>query len=374
MTLRGSNSPRASSTTLRGSVLVALLPVCAAKIAPSKLVTPAVSWFVGAPLLTRVGVALPVSTAALVALNVLQNGPERPTKLSSVMAPDNVALTFDGPMEGGTDGGVLPSGPFTPTDTAPDTLEDVLTLRTKSDVVRAWRSGVAPDLSGQAAIQVFDGAVLKRGALSPCSSFITHKLFGGLGKRWRGKVFAGGTGYNRFGGARPNRFGVTSSDAREIERQIRMQVLEKKAAMDPLLRAQLDEKKAAIGPKDIQRPIGTTANAALPEGACRPFELKIEASRLDGQPCLVLDYGVSGEGLGDALWGGVLGMRDEIREVVPGVLVGLGSFRATGGVRNCAPFVLVRADAASTAAAWPMVGGANKPGTYKVKKGSYAAL
>jgi hypothetical protein len=34
----------------------------------------------------------------------------------------------------------------------------------------------------------------------------------------------------------------------------------------------------------------------------------------------------------------------QLREVVPGVLVGLGSFRATGGVRNCAPFVLVKAE------------------------------
>ena len=41
------------------------------------------------------------------------------------------------------------------------------------------------------------------------------------------------------------------------------------------------------------------------------------------------------------------GMRDELREVVPGVLVGLGSFRAFGGVRNCAPFVLVRAEETS---------------------------
>ena len=38
----------------------------------------------------------------------------------------------------------------------------------------------------------------------------------------------------------------------------------------------------------------------------------------------------------------VLGMRDELREVAPGVLLGLGGMRASGGVRNAAPFVLVR--------------------------------
>ena len=45
---------------------------------------------------------------------------------------------------------------------------------------------------------------------------------------------------------------------------------------------------------------------------------------------------------GDLLWGRVLGMRDELREVAPGVLLGLGSLAATGGAWNCAPFVLVR--------------------------------
>ena len=39
---------------------------------------------------------------------------------------------------------------------------------------------------------------------------------------------------------------------------------------------------------------------------------------------------------------GVMRMRDELREVAPGMLLGLGSMKATGGARNCAPFVLVR--------------------------------
>ena len=42
-------------------------------------------------------------------------------------------------------------------------------------------------------------------------------------------------------------------------------------------------------------------------------------------------------------WGGLLGMRDELREVAPGVWLGLGCFWATGGARNCSPFVLYEA-------------------------------
>ena len=43
---------------------------------------------------------------------------------------------------------------------------------------------------------------------------------------------------------------------------------------------------------------------------------------------------------GTLVFGKLLGMRDELRQVAPGVLVGLGSMAATGGMRNCAPFVL----------------------------------
>jgi len=262
-----------------------------------------------------------------------------------------VGLTFDGPPTISGDGGDLPSGPFTPTDTAPETLEEVCGLRTKSDVVRAWRCGVAPALPGDGVLEVYDGAVLKRGILSPLSKFITNRLLGGFNQRWRGKVFESGKGCNRFGGARANRFGITNSDAKEIERQIRLKVLEKKAEMDPLLKAQLEQQKVAEGStvsESSSAGAGDGASTDVAERGCRPFTYRIDDSRLDGRPCLVLEYATTGCTGGDALWGPVLGMRDEIREVVPGVLVGLGSFRATGGVRNCAPFVLVRAGASGT--------------------------
>lgn len=70
----------------------------------------------------------------------------------------------------------------------------------------------------------------------------------------------------------------------------------------------------------------------------RAFRASVAPSTLDGRPVLSLDYAAAGE----PLWGTVLGMRDELREVAPGVLLGLGGMRASGGVRNAAPFVLVR--------------------------------
>ena len=134
------------------------------------------------------------STGALVGLNIAQNGPTRALKLDTVPG-------------GGELPGAITSGPFTPTDTAPTCLDEVLTLRCKSDVVRAWRNGKAPtSVPGSAedgAVELWDGALLRRGVLSPTSDFISHKLFGGGAGRWRGKAFgAVGSGVNRFGGAR----------------------------------------------------------------------------------------------------------------------------------------------------------------------------
>jgi len=274
----------------------------------------------------------------------------------------DVPLTFNGPPQIVSRGGVLASEAFTPTDTAPSTLEDVLTLRTKADLVRAWRNGVAPEVPGQNGLEVYDGAILKRGILSPCTSVITHRLFGG--GRWRGKTFEDGKGLNRFGGSRQNRFGLSSGDAKEIEHFIGEQVRYKKAALDPLMR-ELVESQEGFTVEEGQRRAEAARQAAIERRAsanddadekrARRFEARIDTSQLDGQPALILDYGggaaedadvdATPRSAGDRLWGPVLGMRDEVREVTPGVLVGLGSFRTTGGVRNCAPFVLVRAHA-----------------------------
>ena len=236
----------------------------------------------------RAGLAVPISVASLAALNVAQNGPEIPANLRSVTGLDGVPLQFEGSPEFLGDGGRLASGPFTPTDTAPECLEDLLTLRTKSDMVRAWRNGKAPELPGQNGPAAFDGALLKRGVLSPCSNFITHKLLGS-GKRWRGKLFNGDGGVNRFGGALKNRFGVTSSDAREIERLIREQVRYQKAQVDPLMREMIEDAEGVSLEQGAQRAaderaaaIGGASAAAGsedPERQCRSFTARIDASR-----------------------------------------------------------------------------------------------
>lgn len=66
------------------------------------------------------------------------------------------------------------------------------------------------------------------------------------------------------------------------------------------------------------------------------FAATVGPSAYDGKPCLILDYSA-----GDSfIWGTLLGMRDELRQVAPGVWLGLGSMLASGGMRNSAPFVL----------------------------------
>eukprot|EP00439_Symbiodinium_sp_Y106_P066688 s3114_g10.t3 len=52
----------------------------------------------------------------------------------------------------------------------------------------------------------------------------------------------------------------------------------------------------------------------------RGFAARVAASQLDDRPALVLDYGDPEHG--DVLWGRILFMRDELREVGPGLLLG----------------------------------------------------
>lgn len=69
----------------------------------------------------------------------------------------------------------------------------------------------------------------------------------------------------------------------------------------------------------------------------RAFRSSIAKSDMDGRMALVLDYA----GAGELLWGRAAGMRDELREVVPGVMIGIGSMQLTGGIHNAAMFVLI---------------------------------
>ena len=58
-------------------------------------------------------------------------------------------------------------------------------------------------------------------------------------------------------------------------------------------------------------------------------------SKLDGLPSVQLNY----QNYNDIFWGS---MRDEIRQVSPGLFLGLGSLGAFGGLPNSAICVLER--------------------------------
>ena len=119
---------------------------------------------------------------------------------------------------------------------------------------------------------------------------------------------------------RRNRFGVTRSDARDLERQLKEQIKERAAEFDPLLAEQLKSGGALAskgrGGRKAEAAASPGADGDAGEVLARPFEARIEASRLDGRPALVLDYAAARRGgVADLLWGPLLGMRDELREV-----------------------------------------------------------
>jgi hypothetical protein len=71
-------------------------------------------------------------------------------------------------------------------------------------------------------------------------------------------------------------------------------------------------------------------------GDAQVFKAVVAASALDGAPCLLLDY-AAGD---NKVWGALAGMKDEIREVSPGLYIGLGGMWVSGGAPNTAPFIL----------------------------------
>jgi hypothetical protein len=153
----------------------------------------------------------------------------------------------------------------------------------KAEFYAAWRASIAPEASTLPGT-VWDGELLFLGALAPAGSVVTHRLFPvkGAERKWLGKRFdqRGDVGTNRF------------------------------------RRGDDDE---ALG---------------------RDFSWSISRSRRDGEEALVLNYAAAPTP--DRLFGTVLRMRDELRELEPGVLLGIGSMAATGGMRNGAPFILRR--------------------------------
>ena len=153
----------------------------------------------------------------------------------------------------------------------------------KAEFYAAWRASIAPEASTLPGT-VWDGELLFLGALAPAGNIVTHRLFPvkGAERKWLGKRF------DRRGDVGTNRFRRGDDDE-------------------------------ALG---------------------RDFSWSISRSRRDGEEALVLNYAAAPTP--DRLFGTVLRMRDELRELEPGVLLGIGSMAATGGMRNGAPFILRR--------------------------------
>ena len=198
-------------------------------------------------------------------------------------------------------------------------------LRTKADFVAVWRAATPPALADVGG-KDFDGELIGLGVLAPVSGLITHELFG-PGGPWLGKAFGArrvpgpdgecSVGTNRFAPAR----GGGGGQARQ------------------------------------QTGGGSNGGGGAPheqaeaeeERRLQQFVARLDASALDGQPALILDYAAAGT----PIWGRLVGMRDELRQVAPGVLLGLGSMWATGGAANCAPFLLIERKDEPAAASSP---------------------
>ena len=79
---------------------------------------------------------------------------------------------------------------------------------------------------------------------------------------------------------------MTRSDARDLERQLKDQIKERAAQFDPLLAEQLKSGGAlaskARGGSKAEAAASPGADGDAGEVLARPFEARIEASRLDG--------------------------------------------------------------------------------------------
>lgn len=132
---------------------------------------------------------------------------------------------------------------------------------------------------------VYDGYLLNMGVCAPFSAFISNRLFGP--GEWAGKEFSkDDVGINRF----TNKVGDSKAKSEVSKR----------------------------------------------------FTCKVTKSVLDKKPVMLLDYAPYNQ-FDPIAWG----MRDEIRKVDRrgDMLIGCGGLAVSGGVRNFAPFVLVRASA-----------------------------
>jgi len=157
------------------------------------------------------------------------------------------------------------------------TAEDLSHL-SRRDLLRLFHSAKAPAMETLAG--EYRAVILPVGVFAPLASFFTHTFFGP--GRWQGKAFKPhgsnqGDGYNLFSSG------------------------------------------------------GSTANQPL--SRTRRFITGIRPSRFDGRPSFCMDYSPHNRFL-------IHSMKDEIRQVGPGLFLGLGTMASGGGALNPAPFAL----------------------------------
>ena len=123
-------------------------------------------------------------------------------------------------------------------------------------------------------------------------------------------------------------------------RRRRRQLRRRAAAVDHRAVEWLITVLFAPGKRWLVRTLARAPASTASRRRCAATRLR-SASRRPAAGRLVLDY--SDPQRGSTVWGRVVGMRDEVRLVAPGVYVGLGSRSLTAfglGFGNCSAFVL----------------------------------
>mmetsp|Transcript_39173 Transcript_39173/g.76021 ORF Transcript_39173/g.76021 Transcript_39173/m.76021 type:complete len:237 (-) Transcript_39173:144-854(-) len=164
----------------------------------------------------------------------------------------------------------------------------------------------------------YKGTILKAGPLHPASRLITHRVFAPSGcDRWLGKTVEASS--------------LNGQQDSPIKGQQQLQQLGYGENTFRVRQAEAVERRG-----------GEQENA-------RPFGIRQALSRVDGRPCICLDYSnpalaaIGQKKKKDNVFP-FSGMRDELREVRPGMYIGLGSMTITGGPYNSALFVLERVE------------------------------
>ena len=169
----------------------------------------------------------------------------------------------------------------------------------RPDLVRLWHSLPPPKLNSVGGFH--RGSILPAGPLHPISRIITHRLFGP--GEWQGKELS------------PRR----------------------RQGENIFLGRQRDSWNGIYG--EFVNPAENYRRG--PRGKSKPFRISIGKSCLDKRPCLVLDYSARDlHGPRASNYFPWSTMRDELRELRPGVLIGLGGMGATLGNLNSAIFTL----------------------------------